>query len=152
MKTINGLLVAVLLLAAGCSSGGGKAAPPTQPPVPGPGARSESEPNDFTAQSFGALSATDFVVSGTSASDADVDLYSVTSSATGGLFVNLDWNSASDLDVAISNSNGVFVRHVDGSGHPETCTLIGLPAGTYTVRVGSFTNAATGYTLTLGQR
>jgi hypothetical protein len=68
------------------------------------------------------------------------------------LFVSLDWGSASDLELTISNADGIFVREVDTASHPESCRLDGLAAGTYTVRVGSFTNASTGYTLTIGER
>jgi hypothetical protein len=91
-------------------------------------------------------------VNGSTTNARDVDLFRVTASAPVNLSVNLDWSSASDLELAISDANGIFVRHVDTAGHPESCRLDGLPAGTYTVRVGSFTNSATSYSLTLGQR
>ena len=145
------VLAAALIaaLATGCGGGGGgggPVAPPTNQPV------NETEPNDFTAQNVGTLSAKDFIVSGTTSSARDVDLYLVKASSTTALFVNLDWSSASDLELAISDTLGIFVRSVDTAGHPESCTIPSLPAGNYTVRVGSFTNAATNYTLTLGKR
>jgi len=147
--TVRRSTLALLLLAAiaaGC--GGGSSKPPTAP-EPGLG---ETEPNDFTAQSVGTLSTTDILVNGTTSKARDVDLFRVTIASTATLFVNLDWNSAADLELTISNGAGIFVREVDTAGHPESCRLPGLPAGTYTVRVGSFTDVATGYTLTLGQR
>ena len=145
-------LIAAVLGATACLAGcGGKSA--TEPPPPPPsGARTEVEPNDFTAQSLGALFTKDFVVSGAIASGADVDLYSVSSGATFSLYASVDWSNGSDLELAISNSNGIFIRHVDTAGHPEACTLAGLPAGTYTVRVGSLRSVATSYQLTIGTR
>lgn len=141
-------LVPLALFAFGCASDSG----PTTPTTPTGNNRTETEPNDFTGQALGALSSPDFVVTGSTSSFTDVDLYTVTASAPTSLLVSLDWSTASDLELTISNASGVFVRHVDSGGHPEACTLGGLPAGTYTIRVGSLTNAATPYTLTLGQR
>ena len=141
-------LVALVLLASGCASDSG----PTTPTTPAGGNRTETEPNDFLGQALGALSSSDFVVTGSTTDFTDVDLYTVTASAPTARLVSLDWSTASDLELSISNSSGVFVRHVDTAGHPEACTLVGLPAGTYTVRVGSLTNAATPYALTIGQR
>lgn len=148
MRTLRRFLTLIpfVLLVSGC--GGGDSAPT----APIPGNPTETEPNDFTGQPLGTLSSTDIVVSGSAASAADVDLYTVTSAGPTALLVSLDWNTASDLELTISNASGVFVRHVDSGGHPEACTLSGLSAGTYTVRVGSWTGAATPYTLTLGQR
>jgi hypothetical protein len=150
LLTFRRSLLALLLITAtvtGCG-GGGSNPPPTAPPS----GLSESEPNDFSAQSVGTLSGSDIRVNGSTTNVRDVDLFRVTTAAPLNLFVNLDWNSASDLELTISNANGIFVREVDTASHPETCRLDGLPAGTYTVRVGSFTNAATSYTLTLGSR
>ena len=149
MTRFRSILVLLLIAATvACGCGGGGSSPPTAPP-PGLG---EAEPNDFTAQSVGTLSTSDIRVNGSTASARDVDLYSVIASAPVTLSVSLDWSGSSDLELTISNGAGVFVRHVDTAGHPESCILAGLPAGTYTVRVGSFTNAATGYSLFIGQR
>lgn len=150
MRRMRTLLLAVAVLAAAGLAGCGKSSP-TEPPPPPSGARNEAEPNDFAPQALGALSTTAFVVSGTAASSADVDLYSVSSSTPLGLDVSLDWSAAADLELTISNANGIFVRHVDTLGHPEGCRLAGLPAGTYTIRVGSFTGTATAYTLTIAR-
>ena len=141
------LALGLIASLAGC--GGGSDSPPPTAPA---GSVNEAESNDFTPQSVGTLSATDIVVAGSTSSANDVDLYRVTASGPVALFVSLDWGSASDLELSISDANGIFVRHVDTAGHPESCRLPGLAAGTYTVRVGSFTNTATNYTLTLGQR
>jgi len=146
------LLFAAVIGATACLAGcGGKSSTEPPPPPPG-GARTEVEPNDFNAQSLGALSVNDFVVSGATASGADVDLYSVSSTATFSLHASLDWSTASDLELTISDGAGIFVRHVDTTGHPEACTLAGLPPGTYTVRVGSLSGGATSYQLTIGAR
>jgi hypothetical protein len=146
MKPARWLLLVAVLALAGCSS----STPTTPPPPQG----DDIEPsNDYTPHNVGTLSTTDFVLHGTTSSGADVDLYSVTV-ATGpvNLYASLDWTSASDLELTLSNASGIFVRHVDTGGHPETCTLNGLPAGTYTIRVGSLISGSTDYTLTIGQR
>jgi len=145
MKCWRWVLLVAALCAPGCSSS------PTQPPGPSPGTGNETEPNDFAAQSLGTLSSTDFVVNGSTATGSDVDLFAVTVGATANLYAKLDWSSGSYLELSLSNQNGVFVRHVAGV-RPETCTLSGLPPGTYTIRVGSLTDAASGYALTIGQR
>lgn len=145
MKRWQFLLLVAALCVPGCGSS------PTQPPPPTGGSGDDAEPNDFTAQPLGALSSTDFVVNGSTSSGSDVDLFSVTASATSNLYAMLDWSSASFLELSLSNQSGVFVRHVSG-GQPESCTLSGLPPGTYTIRVGSLTDVSTSYTLTIGQR
>lgn len=141
-------LATILLVGAlsGCGGGGGGGG------ITGPSGNSETESNDFTPQSIGTLAGSDIVWSGSSASQADVDLYSVTLSGTTNLFVSVNWSNANDLELSISNANGIFVRTVDTASHPESCTLAGLPAGTYTIRIGSFANTATPYTLTVGAR
>jgi hypothetical protein len=137
------LLVAALTLA-GC----GSSSTPTQPPPTG----DAYEPNDFVPHASGTLSTTDIVLNGTTASGSDVDLFSVTATGPVNLYASVDWSSGSDLELTLSNQNGIFIRHVDTAGHPESCTLNGLPAGTYTIRVGSLSDASTDYTLTIGQR
>ena len=137
-------LVATL---AGC--GGGKG---DSPPTSSVRNVNEAESNDFNAQSVGALAATDIVVAGSTSSVRDVDLYRVTASGPVTLFASLDWSGSSNLELTISDANGIFVRHVNTTGHPESCRLPGLAAGSYTVRVGTITSAATTYSLTLGQR
>jgi hypothetical protein len=147
MRALLSILILGLwvFVAAGCGK-----SDPTKPPEDGTIA--EVETNDFVPQSVGTLSATDIIVAGATIAAADVDLYRVTASGTTNLFVKLDWSGSADQELAISNTNGIFVRKVDTAGHPESCTLSGLPAGSYTIRVGSFTDAQTDYTLTLGQR
>lgn len=136
------MLIAALCLA-GCSSS------PTEPPPP---PSDPYEPNDFVAHAAGTLSPTDIVLKGITSSGADVDLFSVTATGTVNLFANLDWNTGAVLELTLSNQNGVFIHDVLTGSHPETCTLNGLPAGTYTIRVGSLDNTSTDYTLTIGQR
>ena len=146
MKMLRCMALALLAFAAGCGGGGGDSFRPPIPPLP------EAESNDFTAQAVGTLSTADIVVAGSTSSARDVDLFRVTAAATVNLLVRLDWSGTADLELTISNAAGIFVREVDTLGHPETCTLAGLPAGDYTIRVGSFDDVATGYTLTLGRR
>ncbi len=138
--------LALLGTLVGCGGGGGGGGG-----IVGPGT-DEVEPNDFTAQSAGTLSGSDLVRTGSAAGQSDVDLYSVTLTGTTNLFVSVNWSNTNDLELSISNANGIFVRTVDTASHPESCTLAGLPAGTYTIRIGSFSQTATAYTLTIGAR
>lgn len=143
------LMLALLILSfalAGCGGGGGGG---TTSPPPG---NTEAEPNDFASQSMGTLAGSDITFSGSAASAADVDLYRVTVTGTTNLFVNLNWSNSNDLELSISNAAGIFVRTVDTAGHPETCTLPSLPAGTYTIRIGSFSDTTTPYSITVGSR
>lgn len=143
-------LLAMFLLVgalAGCGGGGGGGGGG----IVGPG-NDEVESNDFTPQSIGTLAGSDIVRSGSAASQADVDLYAVTLTGATNLFVSVNWSNSNDLALSISNANGIFVRTVDTASHPESCTLAGLPAGTYTIRIGSFSETATAYTLTVGAR
>jgi hypothetical protein len=147
MRRLTSILTLTLVAAlAGCGGGGGGSTPVTPPP------QDSTEPNDFSPHSAGTLSGSDIVVNAVASGASDVDLHSVTMTTPGALFVNLDWGGSNDLELAISNSQGVFVQHIDTGTHPEACTLAGLPAGTYTIRVDSITDATTTYTLTLGQR
>lgn len=140
-------LAALALLLAGCGGGGG-GRNVTNPP---PGTtHTEAESNDFTAQSVGTLGTTEISVGGVSSSDADVDLYRVTLAATTNIHVTLSWTGAQDLDVAISNAAGVTVNHQDTAANPEQCNLNSMPAGNYTVRVGSRSGSSVGYVLRIG--
>ena len=139
-------LVAGGLWLAGCGSSddGVSPGPPTD--------YAEAEPNDFTAQSLGALDSTDITVGGQATGDTDVDLYQVTLTDPGGLYVQLDWSGGQDLLFAVSNEQGVFVSASDGPGHPEICYLTGLAAGDHLIRIGSHTASSVNYVLTIGPR
>jgi len=131
---------------AGCSSGddGVSPGPPTT--------YVEAEPNDFNAQSLGALDSTDITVGGAASSDADVDLFSITLSEPMDLFVQLDWTGGQDLEFAVSDDQGVFVTFVDTGARPEACTLPVLGASTRLIRVGSRSSSPANYVLTIGPR
>jgi len=139
--------LALLIVLAGCggSGGGNPVAPPPAGPV-------EVEPNDTTPTPMGTLGAEDLLFSGTTASDADVDLFSFTLAAPTTVQVQLDWSNANDLQVGITDTAGILVRNVDTTSRPEQCTVGPLAAGTYRVRVGSRSTGATGYTLRVGPR
>lgn len=144
MRPMHRLLILLALVAsvslAGCSKSS------TSPPPP-PG-DTEGEPNDFTAHPLGPLGTSPIVVTGTMA-NPDVDLFSVTLTATTGLDVSLDWPAGSDLELTLSNSSGIFVRHVNTLSIPESCRLADLPAGNYLIRVGSLSGSTANYTLTI---
>ena len=140
------LALPLALSSTGCGSGG--EGTPTAPPSPA----SDSEPNDFAPLRLDTLRGADIQIPGTASSDADVDWFSITTTATANLLVSLGWSGGADLDVAITDTDGVVVQHRDTAGNPERCVLSSLPAGTYLVRVGSRTSAAQAYTLTVGAR
>ena len=131
---------------AGCSGGGDDGVSP-----PPPTDYVDAEPNDFTAQSIGALDSTDITVGGTT-SDADVDLYRINLTAATALFVQLDWSGGQDLEFAVSDDQGVFVTLVDTGANPETCTLPGLGPGDRLIRVDSRSSSPASYVLTIGPR
>ena len=133
-------LLAALVLAS-CSKSS------TAPPPSG-GGNSEVESNDFLPQAVGTLATDPIVVTG-SIVNGDVDLFVVASNNSFGLDVSLDWSAAVDLELTLSNSAGIFVRHVDTNSHPESCRIGGLPPGNYTIRVGSLSTSAVNYTLTI---
>lgn len=134
------LTLGATLALAGCSKSS------TAPPPP-PG-NNEGEPNDFTAHHVGTLGTSAIVVTGEMA-NPDVDLFSVTLTATTGLDVSLSWPAGSDLELTLSDASGIFVRHVDTNSIPESCRLADLPAGTYQIRVGSLSATTANYTLTI---
>lgn len=142
------VLAALAVMLAGCGGGGGGGGV-TNPPPPTT-THTETESNDFNAQSLGTLGSTEISVGGTSSSDADVDLYRVTLASTTNIHVVLQWTGAQDLDFAVSNTAAVIVRHQDTASNPEQCNLNSLPAGNYTLRVGSRSGTAAGYVLKIG--
>lgn len=141
-------LIACTLLGAlaGCGGGGGGLVAP-QPSGP-----AEVEPNDSTPTSMGTLGSADLVVTGTTSSDADVDLFSFSILVPTTVLIQLDWNNANDLQVGITDLAGIMVRDVDTDTRPEACTVGPLAAGTYRVRVGSRSPGATAYSLRVGPR
>ena len=147
MKRFSILLAILLLLGivAGCK----KDSEPAAPPSPA----SDVEPNDVTPQSLGTLGATDITTPGTTASDTDVDRFSVSIAAGTNLHVSVAWQGTSDLNIGVMNPNGIMISYQGGTAaNPERCTLPSQGAGTYVIEITSTTAAATGYTLTIGPR
>jgi len=146
------LIAGVAIVLAGCSSGGGDN-PVAPPPGPPSGSIAEVEPNDSTPQALGTLGVSDKLVAGTSSTRSDVDYYSVTLDSTRYLYTSLGWTGAQDLEVGITDANGVVVRNTDTpTDNPEACTVGELAPGTYRVRVGSRSTSAVAYQLTIGRR
>jgi predicted small lipoprotein YifL len=146
MKTALRLAAAAavfVIVLAGCGGGGdgGPVAPPQT---------DEIEPNDFTPQSLDTLETSDVTKTFYAGGLGDVDLFSVALAAPGGLFVGV--NASADLELSISNGQGIFIRHVDTPGNAESCTLAGLQAGTYLIRVAGFDEQGSSYQLTVGPR
>ena len=142
------LALAAVLASVGCSSN-----PTAPPPDLPPGAIAEVEPNDSAPQSLGTLDATDKLIGGTASGRNDVDLYSVTLAAPGSIYMSLGWTGAQDLEVGVTDQNGIMIHNQDGpTANPEQCTVTGRSAGTYRVRVGSRSSSSVGYLLTIGRR
>jgi len=147
------LALTAVLGVAGCGGGGGGGGDNPVAPGPSNGSIAETEPNDVTPQVLGTLGTTDKLVAGTAGGRNDVDYYRVTLAAPAAIHVALSWTGAQDLEVGISNENGVMIRNQDTpTGNPEQCTVTARPAGTYLVRVGSHSTSAVTYSLTIGQR
>ena len=143
------LALSAALAAAGCASSG------SNPVAPGPsdGSIAEIEPNDVAPQVLGTLGASDKVVSGVSGGRNDVDYYSVTLAAPAAIHMAVSWTGVQDLEVGISDGNGIMIRNQDTpTDNPEQCTVSARPAGTYLVRVGSHSTSAVAYSLTIGER
>jgi hypothetical protein len=146
------LILSAAIVLVGCSKDDG---PPTAPAPPGPpaGSTPETEPNDAAPQALGVLSAKDLLVAGTSSTRSDVDYFSVTLDSIRSLHTSLTWTGSQDLEVGVTDVNGIMVRNTDTpTGNPEACTVGELPPGTYRVRVGSRSTSAVSYLLTIGRR
>jgi hypothetical protein len=84
---------------------------------------------------------------------AAIGLLSVTLDSIRSLHTSLTWTGAQDLEVGVTDVNGIMVRNTDTpTGNPEACTVVALPPGTYRVRVGSRSTSAVSYLLTIGRR
>lgn len=141
-------LVALAALLAGCGGGGSKS---TSPPPTTLTKYDEHEPNDFLPQALDTLTgAVDDSVSATASDIQDVDLYSAVLPAAAKLYVRADWGATGDLELAISNSDGIMVRKVRAGATPDECALQ-VPAGQYLVRVNSL-GGNVKYTLKVGRR
>lgn len=151
MKT-TGILVLLLAAAvlAGCSDD--SSTEPTPPPGGGGGTVTEAEPNDTAPQAAGTLRDSAIVITGSCASAADVDRFSFVLATQRTFNASLSWTGGADLDLGVTNSNGIMLAYRDTGGSPESCTLTSMAAGTYVLRVGSFTNQAQSYRLTITPR
>ena len=138
----------ILSLVTGCGgkSGNAPTAPPVVPTV------QEQEPNDVTPQALGTLGSEDIILAGTSASQHDIDLYSINLPGASRVFVSVAWSGSSDLDLAVLDTTHVFLNAQDTGSNPEHCTLASLAAGNYIVRVTEKSAGAKAYTLTIGSR
>lgn len=152
MNRIMNIVAASCVLAtflAGCKKESGTTEPPIVNP---PGTINEVEPNNTTAQSLGALGATDINVAGSASGVTDIDLFSVQLTGATNFFVSVSWTGGSDLDFEIMNSANININAQAGTANPERCTLSSLAAGTYVVKVSTKSTATTQYLLTVGKR
>jgi len=105
----------------------------------------EAEPNDTDrAANPGLCSGT--AVGGSISSTTDLDWYKLDVSAAGTIAVNLAHDSGIDLDWYLYKSTGSHVAYRSTANNPETGSYSASAAGTYYLRVKSYTGAGR-YTL-----
>jgi hypothetical protein len=147
---LSSLIVAFGVVGCGGGGDGGGGTPPITGP---PGSIAEVEPNDPTPQTIGALDATDKVIFGVANGRNDVDLYSVTLTSPGNIYMSLSWTGAQDLEVGVTDPNGIVIHNQDTpTANPEECIVTGRAVGTYIVRVGAHGTGGVYYLLTVGIR
>lgn len=107
----------------------------------------ETEPNNYdTSANTGACSGT--AISGAISSSADYDWYRIDVAAAGAINVNLAHDSGIDLDWYLYKSSGSYVAYRSTASNPETGSYSASAAGTYYLRVKSYTGNGR-YTLTV---
>ena len=105
----------------------------------------EAEPNNAdTSANAGMCSGV--AVSGSIASSSDYDWYKVDVAAAGTINVSLSHDSGIDLDWFLYKSSGSYVAYRSTASNPETGSYSAASAGTYYIRVKSYTGAGR-YTL-----
>ena len=105
----------------------------------------ESEPNNAdTSANAGMCSGT--AVGGTIALTTDLDWYKLDVTAAGTIAVSLAHDSGIDLDWYLYKSSGSYVAYRSTASNPETGSYSASAAGTYYLRVKSYTGAGR-YTL-----
>ena len=105
----------------------------------------ETEPNNAdTSANAGLCSGT--AVSGSVSSTSDYDWYKIDVAAAGAINVSLAHDSGIDLDWFLYKSSGSYVAYRSTASNPETGSYSATAAGTYYVRVKSYSGAGR-YTL-----
>jgi cyanophycinase-like exopeptidase len=107
----------------------------------------EVEPNDTdTTANTGLCSGV--AVSGSISSSTDYDWYKLDVSAAGTININLAHDSGIDLDWYLYKNTGSYVAYRSTASNPETGSYSATAAGTYYVRVKSYSGSGR-YTLTV---
>ena len=105
----------------------------------------EAEPNNAdTSANVGMCSGV--AVTGSIASSSDYDWYKIDVAAAGAISVNLAHDSGIDLDWYLYKSTGSYVAYRSTASNPETGSYSATAAGSYYIRVKSYTGAGR-YTL-----
>ena len=105
----------------------------------------EAEPNNAdTSANAGLCSGT--ALSGSVSSTSDYDWYKIDVAAAGAINVSLAHDSGIDLDWFLYKSSGSYVAYRSTASNPETGSYNATAAGTYYLRVKSYTGAGR-YTL-----
>lgn len=105
----------------------------------------EAEPNNAdTAANSGLCSGV--AVSGSISSSTDYDWYKIDVAAAGTISVNLSHASGIDLDWYLYKATGSYVAYRSTSSNPETGSYSATAAGTYYLRVKSYSGSGN-YTL-----
>lgn len=107
----------------------------------------EAEPNNAdTSANTSMCSGT--AVSGAIASTTDYDWYKLDVTSAGAINVNLAHDAGIDLDWYLYKASGSYVAYRSTASNPETGSYAATAAGTYYVRVKSYTGSGR-YTLTV---
>lgn len=114
----------------------------------GSGCTTAFEPNETQAAAAAITSGT--AISAAIATAGDVDYFKITTSVVTNAVFNLVGPSGVDFDMTIYNSAGTQIGSGAGSTATESVTLNGLAAGTYSIKIFGYNNAAssTCYSLT----
>ena len=102
--------------------------------------------NSDTSANTGVCSGT--AVSGTISSGSDYDWYKLDVTGAGTISVNLAHDSGIDLDWYLYKATGSYVAYRSTSSNPETGSYSATAAGTYYLRVKSYTGSGR-YTLSV---
>lgn len=100
----------------------------------------ESNNADTTANS-GVCSGTS--ISGTISSSTDYDWFKIEVAAAGTITINLSHASGADLDWFLYPASGSYVAYKSSSSNPETGTYNAPAAGTYYIRIKSYSGTGT---------
>jgi cyanophycinase len=107
----------------------------------------ESEPNN-TDTAANADVCSGVAITGTISSSGDLDWYKLIVTAPGTISISLSHASNADLDWFLYPATGAYIAYASTTANPETGSKVITAAGTYFVRVKSYSRTGN-YTLTV---